>query len=152
METEPDEGAAGAGQGDQQPQLEIKDPDMEEITPMKRGPVYPSYRMLIEIEKSADKEKNKVNNEKLIIMKEDRTNTAAIRQYESDLKGLTSKKRTINRKLWEKDREMRRLESGGLSLRAAIISRRMGHTPEPNDELVLAPNVAPNQSSATRFL
>ena len=135
-ETRAEEGAAGAGQGNQQPQLEIKDPDMEAITPMKRGPVYPSYRMLIEIEKSADKEKNKVNNEKLIIMKEDRTNTAAIRQYESDLKGLTSKKRTINRKLWEKDREMRRLESAGTSLRAAIISRRMGHTPEPTDELL----------------
>ena len=70
-------------------------------------------------------------------MKEDRTNTAAIRQYESDLKGLTSKKRTINRKLWEKDREMRRLESAGTSLRAAIISRRMGHTPEPTDEQLI---------------
>ena len=137
-ETEPDEGAAGAGQGDQQTQLEIKDQDMEAITPMKRGPVYTSYRMLIEIEKSADKEKNKVNNEKLFTMKEDRINTAAIRQYESDLKGLTSKKRTINRKLWEKDREMRRLESGGFSLREAIQWRRMGRTPEPNDELVLA--------------
>ena len=128
--------------------MEIKDPAMEEITPKKRGPVCPSYSMLLCIEKSADKEKKKVDNEKLSVLKEFRTNTAAIRQYESDLKGLTSKKRTINRKLWEKDREMRRLESGGLSLRAAIISRRMGHTPEPNDELVLAPN----QWSATRFL
>jgi len=118
--------------------LDLKDPEMEEITPKKRGPVYPSYNMLLQIEKSVDKEKHKMISEKFSIQRGERINTAAIRQYETELKGLNNRKQTINRKLWEKDREMRRLESGGLSLRAAIQSRRMGHTPEPNDELVLA--------------
>ena len=71
-------------------------------------------------------------NEKYGVLKEERTNTAAIRQYESDLKTLHNKKRTINRKLWEKDREVRRLESAGDTLSLALRNRRMGHTPEPS--------------------
>ena len=125
--------AAGAAQwSNEQPLVELKDPNMEESTPKKRGPVYPSYSMLLCIEKSTTKEKQKVINEKYTVLKEERINTASIRQYESDLKTLHNKKRTINRKLWEKDREVRRLESAGDTLSLALRNRRMGHTPEPS--------------------